>query len=162
MESLHGGNWRLYVYANKIAYTEHIALVKGDISGDEPPLVRMHALDLFADSLGATRRGRAGDLQAAMNVIGEAGRGVVVVVRDWYPTKVSDRVHAANDEPSRVVVPDPSVLRDYGVGAQILLDLGIGKMVLLSNSPKRIVGLEGYGLTVVEHRPIGNREAAEE
>lgn len=155
MLSKFGGDWNLYVYANKINYAEHLALVMGDIPGSEPPLVRMHAINLFDDSLGSMRSGKAGELQNAMREIGEAGRGVVVLIREWYPTIISDRVHHANNEPSRAVVPNAHELRDYGVGAQILLDLGVTDMRLLTNSPKvRVVGIEGYGLKVVDTVPI--------
>ena len=157
MNSEFGGEWKLYVYANKINYAEHIALVKGDTNGSKPPLVRMHAINLFNDTLGALRTGKAGELQAAMRQIGDAGNGVVVVIRETYPTIISDRVHQANDEPSRIVVTDPKELRDYGVGAQILLDLGVTDMRLLSNSPKkRVIGIEGYGLNVIDTVPIEN------
>ena len=158
MNSEFGGDWKLYVYANKVNYSEHVALVKGDITGSEPPLVRMHAINLFNDALGSLRSGKSGELQGAMRHIGEAGRGVIVVIREEYPTIISDRVHAANGEASRVVVTDLSVLRDYGMGAQILLDLGIRDMVLLSNSPKmRVIGIDGYGLNVVDQRPIDHK-----
>ena len=157
MNSEFGGEWKLYVYANKINYAEHIALIKGDTNGSKPPLVRMHAINLFNDTLGALRTGKAGELQAAMRQIGDAGNGVVVVIRETYPTIISDRVHQANDEPSRIVVTDPKELRDYGVGAQILLDLGVTDMRLLSNSPKkRVIGIEGYGLNVIDTVPIEN------
>ena len=158
MNSEFGGDWKLYVYANKVNYSEHVALVKGDITGSEPPLVRMHAINLFNDALGSLRSGKSGELQGAMRHIGEAGRGVIVVIREEYPTIISDRVHAANGEASRVVVTDLSELRDYGMGAQILLDLGIRDMVLLSNSPKmRVIGIDGYGLNVVDQRPIDHK-----
>jgi len=155
MNSKFGGEWKLFVYANKINYAEHVALVMGNISGAEPPLVRMHAINLFEDALGALGSGKAGELQNAMREIGEVGRGVVVVIREWYPTIISDRVHHTNNEPSRVVGPEAHELRDYGVGAQILLDLGITDMRLLTNSPKvRVIGIEGYGLKVVDTVPI--------
>ena len=155
MRSKFGGDWKLYVYANKVNYAEHLALVMGDMSGSEPPLVRMHALNLFDDVLGAMRTGKAGELQNAMREIGEVGRGVVVLIRESYPTLISDRVHYANDEPARAVVPNAHELRDYGIGAQILLDLGITDMCLLTNSPKvRVIGIEGYGLKVVDTVPI--------
>ena len=158
MNSEFGGDWKLYVYANKVNYSEHVALVKGDITGSEPPLVRMHAINLFNDALGSLRSGKSDELQGAMRHIGEAGRGVIVVIREEYPTIISDRVHAANGEASRVVVTDLSELRDYGMGAQILLDLGIRDMVLLSNSPKmRVIGIDGYGLNVVDQRPIDHK-----
>ncbi len=154
LNSVYGGEWKMYVYANKIAYTEHIALVKGDIVNGEPPLVRMHAVNLIKDTLGAVTDGKTGPLHGAMELIGEAKCGIVVLIREWYPTIVSDRVHAANGEASRTVGRDPRELRDYGIGAQILLDLGVHDMILLSNAPKKIVGIDGYGLNVVEHRPI--------
>ena len=155
MQSKFGGDWNLYVYANKVNYAEHLALVMGEISGSEPPLVRMHAINLFDDTLGAMRTGKAGELQNAMREIGEAGRGAIVLIRESYPTIISDRVHHANDEPSRAVVPNAHELRDYGIGAQILLDLGVTDMRLLTNSPKvRVIGIEGYGLKVVDTVPI--------
>ncbi len=143
------GTFDLKVYINKIEYAEHIALVKGDISGDEPVLVRMHAVNVFEDVL-AKKGDRSHQLRDAMRIIDKEGRGVVVLIRDTRSTVVSDMLRgqstAPNDEPRR--------LREFGVGAQILLDLGISKMTLLSNTPTKIVGLEGYGLSIVGHRPI--------
>jgi len=91
-------------------------------------------------------------LHAAMDVIGAAGRGVVVLIREPSPTSLSDRVRAriaGSTTPS-------DQLRDYGVGAQILLDLGVREMILLSNTKRTIVGLEGYGLTLAGQRPIAH------
>ncbi|HUK07755.1 MAG TPA: 3,4-dihydroxy-2-butanone-4-phosphate synthase [Stellaceae bacterium] len=145
-----GGMFRMIVYANKVAYAEHIALVKGDVGTGEPVLVRMHALNVLDDVLGSKARGRSGVLQASLEMIGRAGRGVAVLIREPTPTALSDRVRRMlqhdNDR-----VPE---LRDYGIGAQILLDLGIRDMILLSNTTRTIVGLEGYGLSVVERRAI--------
>jgi 3,4-dihydroxy 2-butanone 4-phosphate synthase/GTP cyclohydrolase II len=144
--STHGGEFKLHIYVNKISNAEHVALVKGDLSkGDAPPLVRMHALNVLEDVLGDRSHGHGGELQAAMRMIAEAGRGVVVLLRDTQAASLSKRLEAQ---------PAGKELRDYGVGAQILLDLGIHEMVLLSNSQRTIVGLEGYGLTVVEQRGI--------
>ncbi len=140
-----GGPWRLIVYANTVEYGEHVALVKGDPSVGGPAPVRMHAVNLLSDITGA--RGPA-ELHAAMRAIGEAGRGAVVLIRDVRATALSERVAAedgARGEPE---------LRDYGIGAQILSDLGVRSMVLLSNHRRHIIGLDGYGLTVVETRPI--------
>jgi 3,4-dihydroxy 2-butanone 4-phosphate synthase/GTP cyclohydrolase II len=148
--SLHGGEFAMHVYVNTIAYAEHIALVKGDISTPEPVLVRMHALNVLDDALGSSASGRAGLLQAALEEIGRAGRGVVVLLREPTPTAVSDRVRGLRENGGK----GPSELRDYGVGAQILLDLGVRDMILLSNTQRNIIGLEGYGLTVVGQRPI--------
>ncbi len=147
LDSGWGGEFRMIVYVNTVAYAEHIALVKGDIGGSEPVLVRMHALNVLDDVLGDRRDGKAGELQSSLQAIGEAGRGVVVLIREPMPTSLSDRVRKREGEPG-------VELRDYGVGAQILLDLGVREMVLLSNSQRTIVGLDGYGLRVVDRRPI--------
>ncbi len=149
-ESEFGGGFKMIVYANKVAYAEHIALVKGDVTTPEPVLVRMHALNVLDDVLGAKARGRGGLLQAALETIGRAGRGVAVLIREPTPTALSDRVRRLMARGADGV-PE---LRDYGIGAQILLDLGVRDMILLSNTKRTIVGLEGYGLTVVERRPI--------
>ncbi len=150
LRSHHGGDFQLLVYSNKIAYAEHIALVKGDLSKPGPVLVRMHALNVLDDVLGDLKDGRAGQLQASMRMIAEEGRGVVVLIREPVATLVSDVVRAREGGQAGA-----GVLRDYGVGAQILVDLGIRDMVLLSNTKGRtIVGLEGYGLRVVGQRPI--------
>ncbi len=154
LESQYGGAFRMYVYTNRIHHAEHVALVKGDIETDGPVLVRMHALNVLDDVLGCTRSGKGGDLQASMEMIGRAGRGVVVLIREPQPTALSDLV-AAQAAMKRGGAPARGgELRDYGVGAQILLDLGVRDMILLSNSPKTIIGIEGYGLKVVGHRPI--------
>jgi len=148
--SRHGGDFRMLVYVNRVAYAEHIALVKGDISGGDPVLVRMHALNVLDDVLGDVSGGRDRVLQTSMRMIAETGRGVIVLIREPLPTSLSDRVRAAAGEAAR---PVPE-LRDYGVGAQILLDLGVHEMILLSNTKRNIVGLEGYGLKVVGQREI--------
>jgi 3,4-dihydroxy 2-butanone 4-phosphate synthase/GTP cyclohydrolase II len=142
-----GGDWRLVIYANKVAYTEHVALIKGDISGKAPVLVRMHAVNIFDDALGDAKSGRGELLHSAMNEIGKTGRGVVVLLREPLPTALSDRLRDDS-------AAGGASLRDYGIGAQILLDLGVREMILLSNTQRNIVGLEGYGLSVVERRPL--------
>ncbi len=148
-ETEEAGTFDLKVYINKIEYAEHIALVKGDLSGPEPVLVRMHAMNVFEDVLGK-KGGRAHQLQRSLELINEAGRGVVVVIRDTRSTVVSDMLRGQSAQPG----DEPRRLREYGVGAQILLDLGIHEMELLSNTPTKIVGLDGYGLKVVGHRSI--------
>lgn len=155
-QSVWGGEWRMIVYVNTVAYAEHIALVKGDITGHEPVMVRMHALNVLDDVLGDVHAGKGRQLHTAMRQVDEHGRGVVVLVREPLPTSLSDRVRerlAGKAEPSRLV--------DYGVGAQILLDLGVKDMILLSNTPKHIIGLDGYGLRVVEQRSIPAHEEKE-
>ncbi|MEE8393771.1 MAG: 3,4-dihydroxy-2-butanone-4-phosphate synthase [Rhodospirillales bacterium] len=155
LHSIYGGTFSMRVYVNQIAHAEHVALVKGDISGHEPVLVRMHALNILDDVLGDNSAGKAYELRQSMRMIAEVGRGVVVLIREPRPTSLSDRVRSKID-PSE---PPAVELRDYGVGAQILLDLGIKDMILLSNTKRTIVGLEGYGLSVVEQRPIPSEEA---
>ena len=157
LDSIHGGAFRMLVYVNRCAYAEHIALVKGDLAVDGPVLVRMHALNVMDDVLGDTSADKAGELHAAMRAIGEAGRGIVVLIREPHKTSLSERVRARIDnEDSRV-----PALRDYGVGAQILLDLGVRDMILLSNTKRTIVGLQGYDLSIAGHRPIPRMESKE-
>jgi 3,4-dihydroxy 2-butanone 4-phosphate synthase/GTP cyclohydrolase II len=141
-----GGEWRLVVYANTVEYTEHLVLTKGDLSGPEPVLVRMHAVDLLDDLLGGPHTSA---LHHAMQCIAAKGRGVVVLLRDLRRAGLSERVRllAAATRPE-------TELRHYGIGAQILLDVGVRDMVLLSNTRRIIVGLEGYGLNIVRQQPI--------
>jgi 3,4-dihydroxy 2-butanone 4-phosphate synthase/GTP cyclohydrolase II len=143
----HGGAWTLRVFKDSLGDAEHIALVKGDLSAGGPALVRMHVIDPLDDVL-ALHPDRAGQIPAAMETIAAAGRGCVVLLRDLSPTALTDRL--------RPRPASPKALRQYGVGAQILLALGVSEMILLTNSPnRRIVGLEGYGLSVVDSRPFG-------
>ena len=156
IDSAHGGMFRALVYRNKVDGSEHLALVKGDVSGGDPVLVRMHTVNVFEDLL-ADQRGRVSPLSASMEEIGREGRGVLVLIRDSRQNALSDFVMkrgnpgasasggagAAGDE-----------LRDYGIGAQILLDLGVHEMILLSNTRRTIVGLEGYDLRVTDQRQL--------
>jgi len=146
-----GGDWRAVVYASTVTPGEHLALVKGDISGEEPVLVRMHAASLLNDLVA----GRTlGELHGAMRMIAAAGRGVVVLLRDGRADGLSDQIRRGR---GRTVAPE---LRDYGIGAQILSDLGLSRIIRLSNHPRPIVGLEGYGLEDVETRPIASDPAS--
>jgi 3,4-dihydroxy 2-butanone 4-phosphate synthase/GTP cyclohydrolase II len=162
LRSRHGGEFRMMVYVNTVAYAEHVALVKGDLSTPGPVLVRMHALSVLDDVLGDSAGGRGGELQAAMRMIGEAGRGVVVLIREARATSLSDQVSARSTRPAEAAGegerPASRNLREYGVGAQILLDLGVSNMILLSNTKRTIVGLDGFGLKVVDRRPIPTSE----
>ena len=150
-ESVYGGTFKLYVYVNKIANVEHIVLVKGDITADGPVPVRMHALNVLEDVLGDNSSNKAHDLKQAMQMIDDVGRGVIVLIREPRPTAVSARLQS---KLSKSKSTPKGELRDYGVGAQILLDLGVRNMILLSNTKRNIVGLEGYGLTISEQRSI--------
>jgi 3,4-dihydroxy 2-butanone 4-phosphate synthase / GTP cyclohydrolase II len=141
-----GGAWKLLVYANNVEYAEHLVLVKGDVTAPGPTAVRMHGVDLIDDIVGSRS---ASALHTAMRMIAEEQRGVVVLLREMWPTKLSERVRRLGGAPQV-----GTELRDYGIGAQILLDLGVRDMVLLSNTHRTIVGLEGYGLNVVGQRHI--------
>ncbi len=148
-----GGEFKIYVFVDKTSYAEHIALVKGDVSENDPVMVRMHAINLLDDVLGDAESGRGDELHTAMQMIDRAGTGAIVLIREPHPTYLSEQVAAreANGDGEPVA---RRALRDYGVGAQILLDLGVSEMILLSNTNRTIVGLDGYGLKVVEQRPI--------
>ena len=147
--SAYGGEWKMAVYADAITGVEHVVLSKGHISRDEPVLVRVHALNVLDDVLGDIGRGKAGLLRASMEVIAEAGTGIVLLIRETHAGSLSERI-IQNKEG----VQPGGDLRAYGMGAQILLDLGVSKMILLSNSKRTVVGLDGYRLTIVEQRAI--------
>ena len=150
LESRYGGTFQTAIYVDKTTGVEHIALWKGELSGAGPVLVRVHVLDVLDDALGERTSGKAGELERVMRLIDEAGRGVLVVIREPTPTSLSDGIKARLGEQEKTF----GELRDYGVGAQILLDLGVTDMIVLSNTKRTIVGLDGYGLKVVEQRPI--------
>ena len=148
-----GGEWRMVIYANTVSNIEHIALVKGDISAGDPILVRMHALDLMADLLGAVSEKRAGDeLATAMAAIAKAGCGVIVVLRESIASSLSSMVSQKLNMTSDT--SGNRDLRDYGVGAQILTDLGIRKMSLFSDTRPNVVSLEGYDLEITDWQRI--------
>ncbi len=146
LDSIHGGQWTAKTYVNKAEYAEHMVLQKGRVTPGEPTLVRVHAMSMFTDLFGEVG-GRAGQLQRAMEIIGEAGAGIVVIIRDARPDAISSQMKAKR-------AGEPFELRDYGIGAQILVDLGVSDMVLLTNAHRNLVGLQGYGLNVVEERAI--------
>jgi len=154
LTSRYGGQFKLYVYVNKFAHAEHLALVKGDVSKGGPVPVRVHAINLLDDVLGAVDSGKSGELATAMEMIGQEERGAVVIIREPHPTSLSELVNARIAQARGEEVPPMRRLRDYGVGAQILIDLGISEMILLTNSSRTLVGLDGYGLKVVDRRPI--------
>ena len=168
----HGGNFKLIVYRNRVSGAEHLAMVKGDISTEEPVLVRMHAVNILDDMLHDTTSHRDTELEGAIRAVGNEGRGVVVIIREPWAEKLSNQVRARHRMPSDPlsatseisVSPEeegdstPPALRDFGVGAQILSDLGVREMELLTNRARAIKGLEGFGLSVVGRRPIDRIE----
>lgn len=143
IQSEFGGTWKMRIYADETQGSEHIALIKGDISTPEPVLTRMHAMDPMLDVIGTGGPGRADEFGDAMRLVAAEGRGVVVLLRDTTMKIV------AEDAVS------PQTLRQYGLGAQILSSLGLGDLILLTNSPTpKVIGLEAYGLTITGTRKI--------
>ncbi|SIQ42166.1 3,4-dihydroxy 2-butanone 4-phosphate synthase / GTP cyclohydrolase II [Acidiphilium rubrum] len=141
-----GQQWRMVSFENTVDHVEHLALVKGDVAADDPVLVRMHAISTIDDILGGDH---IRDLRRAMAQIAEAGRGVVVLIREARPDAISTRLAQIMGG-----ARTGTVLRDYGIGAQILTDLGVHDMILLSNHKRAVIGLEGYGLNIVDQLPI--------
>jgi len=140
--SLHGGDWLMRVFSDTAHGDDHIVLTKGDLSGDQPVLVRMHQLNPLEDVLGIGDA-HVGDLQGAMQVIAAEGRGVVVLLRD------TTMKLPLEGEVS------PQTLRLYGLGAQILASVGLTQITLVSNSAApRVVGLDAYGITITGTRRI--------
>ncbi|WP_438986541.1 3,4-dihydroxy-2-butanone-4-phosphate synthase [Marivivens donghaensis] len=138
-----GGDWTMRIYTDQTQGAEHIALIKGDISGEEPVLVRMHSLDPMLDMVGVGHEGRAFEFSQAMKTIAAEGRGAVVLLRDLQMKLVPEEGQS------------PQTLRQYGLGAQILSSLGLSRITLLSNSPQpKVVGLDAYGLEIVGTRMI--------
>ena len=156
--SIYGGAFTMTIYRSGIDGTEHLALTCGAVASAGAVLVRMHAMDIMNDVLGDASDDKAGVLQRSMKAIADAGRGAVVLIR--HPRADALSVHAKDalavqpgGEPGDAGGVGPE-LRNYGIGAQILLDLGITEMTLLSNTQRTIIGLEGYGLSVVGQQPI--------
>jgi 3,4-dihydroxy 2-butanone 4-phosphate synthase/GTP cyclohydrolase II len=147
-----GGDWKAITFFNKATGDETMALVKGHIDPAQPTLVRMHTMSMFVDVFGEVNE-RSGLLSRSMEMIAAEGRGVLVLINKPFKGLVSRfmQLRAAGKGAG-----DPQVeeLRDYGVGAQILAELGVQDMVLLSNTHHSLVGLEGYGLSIVGERAI--------
>ena len=146
------GNFRILVYRNTIDGGEHVALVRQNPRKDAPTLVRVHQLDLTADILG-WRAAHRDYIPAALRALEEYdGPAVAVFVSDPNPQSISERIKG-----NRKAYSVNHSYRDYGIGAQILLDLGVGEMILLTSSEGKLAALEGFGLSVVERRPLVER-----
>ncbi len=143
-----GGEWRLLVYVNTRSGVVHLALVKGASSSGLPVLVRLRRVDLLTDLLGQISEKRSGnELIAAMQAIGDAGRGIIVLLRESSNASISSTL-SQSIATSSDAIDQGHGLREYGVGAQILSDLGIRQMTLLSNTKSNVVSLEGYDLEI--------------
>jgi 3,4-dihydroxy 2-butanone 4-phosphate synthase / GTP cyclohydrolase II len=147
-----GGDWKAITFVNKVTGDELIALQKGRVDPAKPTLVRMHTMSMFVDVFGEESE-RAGLLSRSMEVIGQSGAGVIVVINK--PMKgIVSRFMQLRAEGKTAGAPEVEELRDYGIGAQILAELGVHDMVLLTNTHHTLVGLEGYGLSIVGEQPI--------
>ena len=156
------GDFQLHMYRSVIDNAHHLALVKGDISGEKPTLVRVHSECLTGDVFGSMRCDCGPQLDAALQQIEKAGNGILVYMRQegrgiGLPAKI--HAYKLQEEGLDTVEANerlgfPAELREYGLGAQILADLGVKKMRFLSNNPKKVIGLEAYGLEIVEIVPI--------
>ena len=157
-----GGDFKVIAYENDFDNHTHLALVKGEITPDEPTLVRVHSECMTGDIFGSMKCDCGDQLQRAMSRVNDEGKGVILYLRQegrgiglvnklkayelqrqGYDTVETNRELGFEDD-----------LRDYGIGAQMLADIGVRKMRLMTNNPKKMVGLEGYGLTMVEQVPI--------
>ncbi len=147
-----GGEWTAITFYNKATGDENMALVKGHISADQPTLVRMHTMSMFVDVFGEDNE-RTGILPRSMEMIAEAGSGVLVLINRPMRGSVS-RFMQLRAEGKSAGAPEVEQLRDYGVGAQILAELNVHDMILLTNTHHSMIGLEGYGLSIVGERPI--------
>ena len=136
------------LFANKLDGQEHVALVRGEPNAAQPTLVRMHRVDFAGDIIGP-KGSRAGMIDRALAAIAaEPEGGVLVLLRNLDPLNLSKRFGLETPDPA----PEDKALREYGVGAQILRELGVRRMVLLSNARQRVIGLDGYGLTIAGWR----------
>jgi len=155
--------WKLFAYEDVLRHENHLALVLGDINPEKPALLRAHSECLTGDIFGSLRCDCGAQLQAAIEMIAEEGVGVILYIRHQEGRGIGllDKLHAYNLQDlgldtveANEALGHPPDKRDYGIGSQILYDLGVRKIRLLTNNPKKIYGLEGFSMEVVERVPI--------
>lgn len=162
MPTAFGGDFKAIVYENDIDNLNHVALIKGDLTRDAPTLVRVHSECLTGDVFGSRRCDCGQQLQASMAQIEEEGHGVILYMRQegrGIGLVNKFKAYSLQDHGCDTVEANERLgfkpdLRNYGIGAQILADLGLGKIRLMTNNMRKIVGLEGYGLKIVERVPV--------
>lgn len=157
------GHFRLHVYEDVIRGEHHVALVKGDVAGGEPVLVRAHSQCLTGDTFGSARCDCGEQLRLSMEMIEKEGRGVVLYIMNHEGRGIGlankIRAYAMQDKGADTVEANRKLgfkpdQRDYGIGAQILVALGIRRLRLITNNPRKFIGLAGYGLEIVERVPL--------
>jgi 3,4-dihydroxy 2-butanone 4-phosphate synthase/GTP cyclohydrolase II len=156
------GHFRLRMYRSRVTGLEHLALVKGDVTGDDPVLVRVHSECFTGDVLGSERCDCGPQLHTAMEMIEKEGRGAVLYMRqEGRGIGLANKLHAYKKQEEGLDTVEANValgfapdLRDYGEGAQMLVDLGIRKVRLMTNNPCKIAGLDGYGIEIAERVPV--------
>jgi 3,4-dihydroxy 2-butanone 4-phosphate synthase/GTP cyclohydrolase II len=149
-----GTEWRAIVYQTSIGEREFLALVKGDVTGSPPPLCRVHTGSTVADTFASTPRDGGRHLREALAQIEQAGRGALVYIAPTgHVARELEIWHSMKEAPPPVASADVP-LRDFGLGAQVLVDLGLDKIRLLTNNPRKIAGIHGFGLDVVERVPL--------
>jgi 3,4-dihydroxy 2-butanone 4-phosphate synthase/GTP cyclohydrolase II len=151
----HGGDFRAYAYRSDIDGGEHLALVRGEVQPEVPVLVRTHTEYLAGDVFNSVDRDTGGLLQRSMEIIASEGSGVILYLRrEDQAVELEHGGSRRARKPSTKSSKSAMDFREYGIGAQILRDLGVGKIRLLTNNPRRLVSLPGYGLEIVECVPV--------